>query len=232
MANSVWQATIQNAAGDIVPGAEITVIDEGTGLNAVIFSSKAGAALTNPFNADAGGFAQFYSGPGEYRIAAFDIGTGLTQTFDNWRLGDAGARDVGTATGQLPTADDLDMIGASSNFTSNNLNPNVFGGVAGRIIMASGTRTTPTTSVVFFPQVSGLSGDTPTLSKAGTFELFETDTGVIIESNISTLSRITLSGTSGGQVARVVLTGVAGLVAGKSYELRGETNASIITVNI
>ena len=81
MTNSVWQATIQNAAGDIVPGAEITVIDEGTGLNAVIYSSKAGAALTNPFNADAGGFAQFYSGPGEYRITAHDLGTGLTSDF-------------------------------------------------------------------------------------------------------------------------------------------------------
>lgn len=107
MANSAWQATIQNAAGDIVPGAEITVIDEGTGLNAVIFSSKAGAALTNPFNADAGGFAQFYSGPGEYRITAFDIGTGLTQTFDNWRLGDAGARDVGIGTDEVPLNSDL-----------------------------------------------------------------------------------------------------------------------------
>lgn len=134
MANSVWQATIQNAAGDIVPGAEITVIDEGTGLNAVIYSSKGGAALTNPFNADAGGFAQFYSGPGEYRITAFDIGTGLTQTFDNWRLGDSGARDVGTATGQVLLSESAGLNNGETNWTSGNLDPSVQGGVNVRVV--------------------------------------------------------------------------------------------------
>lgn len=135
MANSVWQATIQNAAGDIVPGAEITVIDEGTGLNAVIYSSKAGAALTNPFNADTGGFAQFYSGPGEYRITAFDIGTGLTQTFDNWRLGDAGARDTGTAAGYIPLSEDVFLDDGNTNWTSGNMQPNTSLGLGAIRIM-------------------------------------------------------------------------------------------------
>ena len=165
------------------------------------------------------------------QAAEHDIGTGANEIPLNSDLGSASIKDTGTATGEVPTSDDLDMVGATENFTSNNLNHNEFGGVADKVIMANGVRTSPTTSVVFFPQILGISGDLPTISKAGTFAVFETDTGVNIETGISTLTRITLSGTSGGQVARVVLTGVAGLVAGKSYELKGETAASIITVN-
>lgn len=98
MTNSVWQAPIQNATGDIVIGAEITVIDEGTGLNATLFSTRGGAALTNPFFSDANGFAQFYAGPGEYRIEALDNGTGLTQTLRYVRLGDSGSVDTQTSS--------------------------------------------------------------------------------------------------------------------------------------
>ena len=90
MANSAWQATIQNEAGDIVPAAEITVLHEATGLPVTIFSSVGGAGKTNPFPADAKGFAQFYAAAGTYRIIAEDTGTGQTSTHRYVRLGDAG----------------------------------------------------------------------------------------------------------------------------------------------
>ena len=220
MANSVWQATIQNAAGDIVPGAEITVIDEGTGLNAVIFSSKAGAALTNPFNADAGGFSQFYSGPGEYRITAFDIGTGLTQTFDNWRLGDAGAHDVGTATGQIPTADDLGVVG-EVNFTTGNLNPNEFGSDGISDIVATGVATGSTGSLFFLPVTFLASSITVTSTFAvvtSSFQLRATGLIPIFDSASST-KLVSIAGVISGGVANEVLF------------LRSESASSKITVN-
>ena len=155
MTNSVWQAPIQNATGDIVIGAEITVIDEGTGLNATIFSTRGGAALTNPFFSDANGFAQFYAGPGEYRIEALDNGTGLTQTLRYVRLGDSGSVDTGTATGEtplnsqlgsastknagtatgeIPTADDLLVVG-ETNFSTSNYQPTEIAGLNSKRLM-------------------------------------------------------------------------------------------------
>ena len=101
MANSIWQATVQNATGDIIPGAEMTVVDENTGLPATIFSSIGGAALTNPFFADSEGFAQFYAASGTYRVTASDTGTGQSITWRYIRFGDAASRDVGTASGNV-----------------------------------------------------------------------------------------------------------------------------------
>ncbi len=101
MANSIWQATVQNATGDIIPGAEMTVVDENTGLPATIFSSIGGAALANPFFADSEGFAQFYAASGTYRVTANDTGTGQSITWRYIRFGDAASRDVGAASGNL-----------------------------------------------------------------------------------------------------------------------------------
>lgn len=71
----IWQATIQNAQGDIVPGAQISVVDEGTGLLATIYSTRTGGAQVNPFLAGSDGFAQFYAPAGTYRITAKNLST-------------------------------------------------------------------------------------------------------------------------------------------------------------
>lgn len=111
MANSIWQATIQNEAGDIIPGAEITVTDEDTGLPATIFSTIGGAAKSNPFFADSNGFAQFYAGSGTYRVNAEDTGTGQSQLWRYIRFGDSASRDVGTSAGQLMEAGAGGLLG-------------------------------------------------------------------------------------------------------------------------
>jgi hypothetical protein len=104
-----WQATIVTEAGDIQPGAQVDVVLESTGLVPAggIWSNRAGSsALTNPFFADANGFAQFYAAPGEYRITA--TGVGGTRV---WRYvvldGTAATKDTGTAAGQVPLNSDL-----------------------------------------------------------------------------------------------------------------------------
>mgnify|MGYP000256490854 CR=1 FL=1 len=95
MTLSVFQATITNENGDVLPGAEVSVILESTGLAATIYSTRGGAALSNPFFADASGFAQFYANAGEYRIV---VTSGVfSRTWRYVRLGDGGAKDVGTA---------------------------------------------------------------------------------------------------------------------------------------
>lgn len=95
MTLSVFQATITNENGDILPGAEVSVILESTGLAATIYSTRGGAALSNPFFADASGFAQFYANAGEYRIVA--TSGVFSRTWRYVRLGSGGATDVGTA---------------------------------------------------------------------------------------------------------------------------------------
>ncbi len=82
MTFAAWQATIVTDAGDVVPGAQITVINEATNTTATIFNTRTGTGKSNPFFADAEGFAQFYAAPGEYRIDAVD---GLSQTIRTWR---------------------------------------------------------------------------------------------------------------------------------------------------
>lgn len=151
MANSIWQATIQNEAGDIIPGAEITVTDEDTGLPATIFSSIGGAAKSNPFFADSNGFAQFYAGPGTYRVNAEDTGTGQSQLWRYIRFGDAASRDVGTSAGQIPDSNDLSMVGATENYTDNNLNPNEIGGTQSNTIIGIAIADTATTAKLILP---------------------------------------------------------------------------------
>jgi len=134
MANSIWQATIQNEAGDIIPGAEITVTDEDTGLPATIFSSIGGAAKSNPFFADSKGFAQFYAGSGTYRVNAEDTGTGQSQLWRYIRFGNSASRDVGTSSGSIPDADDLGVVG-NINWNGGNMQPDVILGLKNQRIM-------------------------------------------------------------------------------------------------
>lgn len=68
-----FNRTIRNDAGDIVPNAQITVYSSSGGL-ATIYGSLAGGSKSNPFNADAGGKAEFYAKPGRYDVHVFKGG--------------------------------------------------------------------------------------------------------------------------------------------------------------
>lgn len=107
MTLSVYQATVTNASGDILPSADIEVILESTGLPATIYSTRAGAALANPFTSDANGFAQFYADAGEYKITA--TSGILSRVWRYVRLGDGGSQDIsiGTDFDQVPLNSDL-----------------------------------------------------------------------------------------------------------------------------
>jgi hypothetical protein len=65
-----WQAYIQDVAGNIVPGASITVRDETSGGPlASLYADRDGVTpLGNPITSDADGLASFYAATGEYRL--------------------------------------------------------------------------------------------------------------------------------------------------------------------
>lgn len=105
MTLSVYQATVTNGSGDILPSADIEVILESTGLPATIYSTRGGAALANPFASDADGFAQFYADAGEYRITA--TSGVFSRVWRYVRIGDAGAVNTGTGFDQIPLNADI-----------------------------------------------------------------------------------------------------------------------------
>ena len=97
-----WQATVQDQNGDKAPLAEITVRN-GTagGTLATIFSDEAGTPLSNPFDSDANGLAQFWADTGTYHIS----GSLDAQTTDDWFVTLGGGSAVLTVTaGETLTA--------------------------------------------------------------------------------------------------------------------------------
>lgn len=71
MALAKWHGTITDLKGNVLPHAQIYVVDETTGATARLFSDRNGlVGLSNPFSADAEGFAGFHVIGGAYRITA------------------------------------------------------------------------------------------------------------------------------------------------------------------
>lgn len=71
MAMARWQASVTDAAGNVVPGAMVEVRREGGGL-VQLYSDRAGTiAKGNPFAADSDGFAFFHAPGGAYRVRAY-----------------------------------------------------------------------------------------------------------------------------------------------------------------
>jgi hypothetical protein len=266
MANSIWQATIQDNNRNNVAGAEIDVFDEVTGLRATIKSTLAGATLTNPFFADADGFAVFYAGPGTYRVTATDTGTGQSKTHRYIPLGNAASRDsglninelpdigdlgaaafkavgtgatdlpqnnnlgdsafkgVGILTGQLPTADDLSMVGATQNFTNNNLNSNLFGGNTGDVVAIG--RANTTSSAVFYLPTSNLT-IASSITVTGTFDVKRTNLTVVAAGVTPNHSS-----TSSTKITQINVSGMSGLVVDDPVILTCVNVTSSVLVNI
>lgn len=103
MAFIAWQASAVDDDGNVISGAQITVINETTGLEETLYSDKAGTPLSNPFNADADGFFQFYVAAGVYRITALDLSTSLQRQWDNVVINPP----VGTEADELPVNGDF-----------------------------------------------------------------------------------------------------------------------------
>jgi hypothetical protein len=118
MSLPVFQATIVNDSGDVIPSPVITVLIESTGLPATLFSDRNGTVPLGTggvFSGEPDGFAQFYADPTEYRVTASDAGSGFSQT---WRfvvlIGTAALADTQTSPTDT-TAGALMEVGAFGN---------------------------------------------------------------------------------------------------------------------
>lgn len=157
MSLPIWQATIVNEFGDIIPSATITVKDEATGLGLTVYSDRNGTTpigTNGVFTAGVDGFAQFFAPAGNYSINAKQPINGFEKTFDFVVLtgtaatkntgtgagdvplnsdlptfGTAAAADTGLLTGNVPTADELNMVGETVNYTGANYQPTTINGI-------------------------------------------------------------------------------------------------------
>jgi hypothetical protein len=102
MAGGVYQATVQDEAGNIVPAASILVRLEAGGAVATIFSDAAlSIPQANPITADASGKFRFYAAAGKYRITAtYGI---FTDDLRNVPIGEAQEHDTGTTSNDVVT---------------------------------------------------------------------------------------------------------------------------------
>lgn len=129
MALPAWQATIVNSVGDIIPSAEITVLNEATGLPDALFSDRAGTVplgTLGVFPANVNGFAQFYAAPAEYRITAEDSGSGFSQAWRYVVLAIPQASPTDSTLGAYLT-NETSSIGGNVNYTGANYEPVVDG---------------------------------------------------------------------------------------------------------
>jgi len=92
-AYAAFQAHAVDANQRVIPAAYVEVIDEATSNLATIYSTRAGAALDNPFVAAADGYFRFYAAGGRYRIRFYKNG----QVSTEWRdvpIGTAAEYDI------------------------------------------------------------------------------------------------------------------------------------------
>ena len=130
---------------------------------------------------------------------------------------------VGTATGQVPTADDLGVVG-ETNYSSGTLNTNTFGGSSGGrkegIVNSS-------SSALFEIQ-------TPFFSEASSVTINNTFTvitpgGSVITGGASITPAMSLISSTG--ITYVFADGLSGVSIGDPVYLECDSNSSLITVN-
>lgn len=233
MTLSVFQSTVTNDSGDVQAGAEISVINEATGTPAPLYSTRAGAATTNPMFADADGFAQFYTVPGEYRITA--TSGVFSKTWRYVRIGDAGGKDAAT----VARNGDYMTYGGTANaitLTSASVLPSSVLSVGDRIrFKATATNTGPVTFQVDGGSVIGSVTPTGVALPAG-FIRDDVETEITYNGANFVVSRKVESGASGNdnwtrfENGSVVIFGrasVDGNVSGTSHTLPIQLSGSV-----
>ncbi len=139
-------------------------------------------------------------------------------------FGTAAYANIGLATGQLPTADDLSMVGETVNYTGANLNPNEFGGVAGGRQLGVAANA----SVAIFEFLTPLPSIVASITVGSTFSITKVDGSAVTGgSGVTPL----LAGSSMLGVTEVYVAGLSGITTEQPLFIVCDSNASLITVN-
>lgn len=150
----------------------------------------------------------------------------MTQSRDTGEVlntrGTAATVDTGLLTGNVPTADELSMVGQTVNYTAANLNPNVYGGVDINRTIGIGFARSGTVAYILLPSHSIESPSSITV--ADTFSVYDKD---------STLkgSGITPTLITSAAGATLLSFATSGLTTGEVISIRTDSADSLITVN-
>lgn len=129
MTMAIWQRTIVDEAGNIQPGATVTVRNQSAGFPlASLKSDRDGTVpLGNPFTADAEGFAQFFVAGGAYQIVA-ELGD-FSRQWDYVAIGTSAETDAGLVPVAPPTVWQFEQSTADASdpgeFRLNNADPSL-----------------------------------------------------------------------------------------------------------
>jgi len=117
MALPKYGSAVQDKNGNAISGVQVTIIDTATGLNATLYSDRAGTTSTgNPLTTNVNGEFSFFAAVGSYRIQAEQSGTGLTATKDYVPLLD-------------PVLDTIGAIACSATASTNTLTVTSLSGI-------------------------------------------------------------------------------------------------------
>lgn len=185
--------------------------------------------------------------------AGKDTGTASGQIPLNSDLpvfGTAATKNTGTASGEIPLNSDLGTastkdvqsspsdstagavlnnetthIGGEINYTSGNLNPNIFGGVSSGASLCQGFIAGNGTEAIFLLPVS-LKTQATTLNTTGSFSVLNNN----LQAKISGVTSIAISSRSSNKTAHISITGISGMASGDVAVLYSDTASSKIEV--
>ena len=128
MTRPVFQSTAVDEEGNVLPSATVTVTDEDTAIPVALYDAfSGGSSLSNPFNAEADGFFQFYTDPALRVKIVVTLGGDTAEYRDVLMASETSYYDVlssandwnGTNTyNQLVTFDGLSTFNAPASFDS------------------------------------------------------------------------------------------------------------------
>src|SRR5262245_39334764 len=98
----VWQRSIVDTAGNVLPSAGVSVTDVVSGARVRPYSDEGVTGIGNPITADSNGFVQFYCKAGVYEIIATKGAN--TRTWSDEAIGGPNKRTAAElAAGVTPT---------------------------------------------------------------------------------------------------------------------------------
>jgi hypothetical protein len=122
---AVWQRTIVDDEGSVIPFATVEVRSEGTGALVSLWSDRGGiVSISNPATADGDGFLRLFISGGAYR---FDVtGGSFSQTLRYVPIGTAQELDIADLSGQIENSwarsNNTDNAPDSGKFQGDNTN--------------------------------------------------------------------------------------------------------------
>ncbi|MEH6465971.1 MAG: hypothetical protein V7771_19015 [Shewanella psychromarinicola] len=153
--------------------------------------------------------------------------TAMTKVNNNFGSpANSASKLVGTATGQIPTADDLLVVG-ETNYSTGNLNQLVFGGIAGARF-GSGIATNTTTVTMNLPM--NLFGDITSAAFVGLFRIVNPLEFTFGEVDILNINFDAAAST--GRCLCFTVGGLSGLTARDPVTIECVNSTSKITVTV